>query len=168
MGADALAMQGTRASADMILTLLTWNIPLSAWERVNLLVQKLSYSRIIKLIPWFLMPWLLASPSHQQPWYWLNRIARSLSSFEKKCLLTQCWGIIENASSCHIFIFSQKLSAPEECKISKSFAAPCCRVLVWFAGEVCLKDIIFMLCIYILSFYICCKPCITSFVVYNV
>ena len=30
-------------------------------------------------ISWLLMPWLLASPGHQQPWYWLYRIDRSLS-----------------------------------------------------------------------------------------
>ena len=31
-------------------------------------------------IPGLLMPWLHVSPSHQQPWYWLCRITRSLSS----------------------------------------------------------------------------------------
>ena len=29
------------------------------------------------------MPWLLASPGHQQPWYWLCMIIRSLSSYGK-------------------------------------------------------------------------------------
>ena len=31
-------------------------------------------------ISWLLMTWRLASPGHQQPWYWLNRINKSLSS----------------------------------------------------------------------------------------
>ena len=29
------------------------------------------------------MPWLLASPSHQQPWYWTCRINRALPSIRK-------------------------------------------------------------------------------------
>ena len=32
---------------------------------------------------WLLMPWLLVSPGHQQPWYWLCRIGRSLSYISK-------------------------------------------------------------------------------------
>ena len=34
-------------------------------------------------IPWLLMPWLLESPGHQQPWYWLCRINGYLSSTRK-------------------------------------------------------------------------------------
>ena len=34
-------------------------------------------------ISWLLMTWLLASPGHQQPWYWLCRIGRSLSYLSK-------------------------------------------------------------------------------------
>ena len=34
-------------------------------------------------ISWLLMPWLLASPGHQQPWYWLYRIGRFLSYLRK-------------------------------------------------------------------------------------
>ena len=34
-------------------------------------------------ILWLLMPWLLMSPGHQQPWYWLHRIGGSWSSMEK-------------------------------------------------------------------------------------
>ena len=41
---------------------------------------------------WLLMPWLLASPGHQQPWYWLCRICRSLSysrrNFNYLCLIS--------------------------------------------------------------------------------
>ena len=29
-------------------------------------------------ISWLLMPWLLASPGHQQPWYWLSLIGKLL------------------------------------------------------------------------------------------
>ena len=38
------------------------------------------------------MPWLLTSPGHQQPWYWLCRIGRSLSysrrNFKYMCLIS--------------------------------------------------------------------------------
>ena len=34
-------------------------------------------------LPLLLMPWLLASPEHRQPWYWLCRIIRSLSYMRK-------------------------------------------------------------------------------------
>ena len=32
---------------------------------------------------WLLMPWLLVSPGHQQPWYWLCDVGRSLSYSRK-------------------------------------------------------------------------------------
>ena len=37
-------------------------------------VRGLSYPGITKSISWLLMPWLLTSPGHQQPWYWLCKI----------------------------------------------------------------------------------------------
>ena len=43
-------------------------------------------------IPWLLMSWLLASPGHQQPWYWLCWIGRSLPysrrNFNYLCLIS--------------------------------------------------------------------------------
>ena len=44
-----------------------------------LLVLKLEYSRITRSIQSLLMPWILASPGHQRPWYWLCRLDGSLS-----------------------------------------------------------------------------------------
>ena len=38
---------------------------------------------IIRPIPRLLMPWLLASPGHQQPWCWLCRIHMPLTSTRK-------------------------------------------------------------------------------------
>ena len=32
---------------------------------------------------WLLMPWLLASPGHQQPWYWLRKMSKSCSHTRK-------------------------------------------------------------------------------------
>ena len=43
---------------------------------------KPEYSGIPRLIPLVMMPWLLASPGHQQP-YWLCRIHKSLSSMKQ-------------------------------------------------------------------------------------
>ena len=34
-------------------------------------------------LSWLLMSWLIALPGHQQPWYWLCRIKRSLSSTDR-------------------------------------------------------------------------------------
>ena len=46
----------------------------------SLLVLKPEYTRISRSIPWLLMTWLLMSPGHQQPCYWLWTTNRSLSS----------------------------------------------------------------------------------------
>ena len=42
-----------------------------------------SYLSLNRSISWLLMPWLLTSPGHQQPWYWLCRICRSWSYLGK-------------------------------------------------------------------------------------
>ena len=41
---------------------------------LTLNVWGLSYLGLTGSISWLLMPWLLVSPGHQQPWYWLCRI----------------------------------------------------------------------------------------------
>ena len=42
-----------------------------------------SYIGLTKSISLLPMPWLLTSPGHQQPWYWLYRICRSFSYLRK-------------------------------------------------------------------------------------
>ena len=42
-----------------------------------------SYLGLTRSISWLLMPWLLMSPGHQQPWYWLYRIYRPFSYLRK-------------------------------------------------------------------------------------
>ena len=37
-----------------------------------------SYLGLTRSISWLLMPWLLTSPGHQQPWHWLYRISKRL------------------------------------------------------------------------------------------
>ena len=43
-----------------------------------------SYLGLTRSISWLLMPWLLTSSGHQQPWYWLCRKGRLLSYFRKE------------------------------------------------------------------------------------
>ena len=42
-----------------------------------------SYLGLTRSISWLLMPWLLTSPGHQQPWYWQYRMCRSFSHLRK-------------------------------------------------------------------------------------
>ena len=48
-----------------------------AYLVLTLNVRGPSYLGLTRSISWMLMPWLLTSPGHQQPWYWLCRICRS-------------------------------------------------------------------------------------------
>ena len=50
-------------------------LPFSCWGR-NILGK-------LQIIPWLLLPWLLSSPGHQQPWYWIYVTNRSFSSTRK-------------------------------------------------------------------------------------
>ena len=50
---------------------------------LTLNVQGLSYLGLTRSISWLQMPWLLMSPGHQQPWYWLCRISRFMSYLRK-------------------------------------------------------------------------------------
>ena len=53
------------------------------WFALTLNMQGPSYLGLTRSISWLLMPWLLMSPGHQQPWYWLGRIGRFLSYLRK-------------------------------------------------------------------------------------
>ena len=50
---------------------------------LTLNVRGPSYLGLTRSISWLLMPWLLTSPGHQQPWYWLSRICKSWSHLRK-------------------------------------------------------------------------------------
>ena len=50
---------------------------------LTLNVRGPSYLGLTRSISWLLMPWLLTSPGHQQPWYWLCRICSSWSYMRK-------------------------------------------------------------------------------------
>ena len=55
----------------------------SLHECLTLKVRGPSYLGLTWSISWLLLPWLLTSLGHQQPWYWLYRICRSFSYLRK-------------------------------------------------------------------------------------
>ena len=64
---------------------LVWKADPTAFHKgyLTLNVRGPSYLGLTRSISWLLMPWLLPSPGHQQPWYWLCRICRSWSYLRK-------------------------------------------------------------------------------------
>ena len=65
-----------------------------------------SYFGLTRSISWLLMPWLLTSPGHEQPWYWLYRICRSFSYLRKGFEVPvsyQCGGMTYNVNICFMF-----------------------------------------------------------------
>ena len=57
------------------------------------------------------MPWLLMSPGHQQPWYWLYRICRSFF-YLRKCFKYLCQINVELWHKMQIYVYvpSEKFS----------------------------------------------------------
>ena len=59
------------------------------------------------------MPWLLASPGHQHPWYWLCRICKSLSFMRKDFNYLAVWcqwaGMIEIVNTRLCFLWKNWL-----------------------------------------------------------
>ena len=66
-------------------------------NELTLNVWRLSYPGLTRSVSWSLMPWLLALPGHQQPWYWLCRqgISRSLSYMRKNFNYLCCVSVEE-------------------------------------------------------------------------
>ena len=52
-------------------------------NELTLNVRGPSYLGLTRSISWLLKPWLLASPGHEQPWYWPYRMGKSLSYLRK-------------------------------------------------------------------------------------
>ena len=75
------------------------------------IVRGPSYLGLTRSISWLLMPWLLTSPGHQQPWYWLYRICRSFS-YSGKCFKNLCQINVEEWHKMQIYMFvpSEKFS----------------------------------------------------------
>ena len=70
-----------------------------------------SYLGLISLMSWLLMPWLLTSPGHQQPWYWLYRICMSFC-YLRKCFKYLCQINVEewHKMQIHFFVPSENLA----------------------------------------------------------
>ena len=68
-----------------------------------------SYLGLTISISWLLMPWLLTSPGHQQPWYWLYRIRRSFSYLRKRFRYL-CEINVEEWHKIQIYVPSEKFT----------------------------------------------------------
>ena len=69
-----------------------------------------SYLGLAWSISWLLIPWLLTSPGHQQPWYWLCRICRSWSYLRKDFKYLCHINLGSNGIKCkYIFMFPLKI-----------------------------------------------------------
>ena len=64
-------------------------------KNLTLNVRGPSYLGLTRSISWLLMPWLLTSTGHQQPWYWLHRICQS-SFYLRKNFKYLCHTNVEN------------------------------------------------------------------------
>ena len=63
-----------------------------------------SYLGLTRPIWWLLMNWLLASPGHQQPWYWLCRMSYLRMDFNYLCHIS----VKEWHKSKYMFLFPLK------------------------------------------------------------
>ena len=71
---------------------------------LTLNVRGPSYLGLTRSISCLLMPWLLTSPGHQQPWYWLHRICRSFSHL-RTCFMYLCQIHVEEWHKMQIYIY---------------------------------------------------------------
>ena len=88
-----------RLFVDRFIHILTRKKPRKLCNTGSLLtlnVRGLIYLGLTRSISWLLMPWLLTSPGHQQPWYWLWRICPGFT-----------WGMI--LSTCVIWRWSNDM-----------------------------------------------------------
>ena len=86
-------------------------------QTLTLKIRGLSHPILTRSISWLLMPWLLASPSHQQPWYWLCKLGRSVSAMRKDFNYL-CYISVEECK--YMFIFLLKNLACKELKDSSA------------------------------------------------
>ena len=100
-----------------------WNL-----KTVTLNVRGPSYLCLTRSISWQLMPWLLTSPGHQQPWYWLYRICRSFS-YLRKCLKYLCQVNVEewHKTQINVYVPSEKFTGKGlRCHPQSVFGLHCC------------------------------------------
>ena len=111
--------------------LYLWIFSLQKWWNhscrfsLNLLVLRPEHSGQIQ---WLMMPWLLASPGHQQPLYWLCKIGKSLSSTGKGFSTSCTVSALRNDKNANIFFHAFREKNQRLGLISKSRHA--CLVLL--------------------------------------
>ena len=71
----------------------------------TLTAQAPSYLGLTRSISWLLMPRLLTSPGHQQPWYWLYRICSRSFSYWRKCFKYLCQINVEEWHKMQIYVY---------------------------------------------------------------
>ena len=74
---------------------------------LTLNVRGPSYLGLTRSISGLLMPWLLTSPGHRQPWYWLYRLCRSYS-YLKNDFKYLCQINVKEWRKMQMFMFSLK------------------------------------------------------------
>ena len=77
---------------------------LHGFSGLTLNVRGPIYLGLTRWISWLLMPWLLTSPGHQQPWYWLDRICRP-SSYLRKDFKYLCQINVEEWHKMQIYVY---------------------------------------------------------------
>ena len=99
--------------------LVFWTVAHDYWHALwkwppyvlSLDVRGPSYLGLTRSVSWLLMPWLLALPGHQQPWYWLCKIGKSFSYTRKD--FNNLWHVsVEewNEMEIHVYVSSEKFS----------------------------------------------------------
>ena len=84
---------------------------------LSLVMLKSKYSSSTRSMLWLLMPWLLAYPGHQQPWYWLHRVNRLLSSTKRYFNYLQHLSV-ENCRKCrYVFFFFKQIEDEANVKL---------------------------------------------------
>ena len=97
-------------------TFVRWDHEIVHGKQLTLNVRGPSYLGLTRSISWFLTPWLLASPGHQQPWYWLCKTGKSWSYMMKNFnYLIYGISVWRNDMKCkYMFMFPLKNLARKE------------------------------------------------------
>ena len=92
------------------------DFPNTQTSQLTLPMWGLEYSRETRSIPCLLVPWLLASPAHQQPWYWLCEMGIFLSFLMLNFVHLQLFSAEEwyDEMQLHISIYWKKISIYKE------------------------------------------------------
>ena len=74
-------------------------------------------SSMTRSITWLLMPWLLSSPGHQQPWYWMFWMNRTCLPWGwiQTPQASQCWEITKKNTN--IFLWWIAISHDSETEV---------------------------------------------------